>query len=97
MENDLSIKFFDETFMEIFDTNIRSLLRTMFEIDGKHPINKKKANEWILSQKTELKQKVARHLIKNTTYVTFREFYIGIGKLIKEFFHNSQTIMFLSP
>jgi hypothetical protein len=80
----------DTNFRDSLDTNIHSLLTTMFEISGKYSMNKKRANEWVLSQKTKLKRRVAKHFINNTTYVTFNEYFLGIGKLIKD---NYETIV----
>ena len=75
-------EFIDDDFLNNLDENITSLLNTMFTISGKHAINSEKADKWVNSQKTTLKRKVARHFIKNTNYVTFREYFHGIGKLI---------------
>lgn len=75
--------YIDTEFATHLDENIRSLLHTMFAISGKHRINSQKATRWVQAQKTPLKRKVARHFIRNTTYVTFREYFNGIGQLVK--------------
>ena len=76
-------KYIDTHFATNLDENITSLLHTMFAISGKHGINPNKATRWVSAQKTPLKREVARHLIDHTVYVTFREYFNGIGKLIK--------------
>lgn len=77
-------EFIDAEFLKNLDENITSLLNTMFTISGKHAINSEKATKWVNSQKTQLKRKVARHFITNTKYVSFHEYYNGIGKLIHD-------------
>ena len=76
-------KYIDTHFATNLDENITSLLHTMFAISGKHGINPNKSTRWVSAQKTPLKREVARHLIDHTVYVTFREYFNGIGKLIK--------------
>ena len=94
-------KYIDHEFKEKFDESIHSLLQTMFAISGKHGIHSEKATQWVNAQKTPLKRRVARYFIQNTTYVTFREYFNGIGQLVKDNYEHitngaQQIILYVS-
>lgn len=74
----------DVNFNKNYGKNIKWILEQKEKIDGSGKINSTLADEWIKSQKTELKQDVAKFFIENTTYVTFGEYFAAIGVLVAD-------------
>jgi hypothetical protein len=79
----------DMDFKDNYEKNIEWILGEKNKLNGSRNIDPTLASVWIDSQKTQLKRNVARFFIKNTTYVTFDEYFEAIGILI---FNNYERI-----
>lgn len=71
-------------FLLRYDENIKSLLHKKENFSGTKSIDQNKSANWVKSQKTVLKRRVAQFFIDNTVYVSFSDFFGGIGELIKK-------------
>jgi hypothetical protein len=78
----MSILDVDHSFINKYDVNIKSILSKKAEISGTKSISSDLAEEWINSQKTELKKNVAKFFIHNTVYVSFDDYFNGIKSLV---------------
>ena len=76
-------------FLEQYEKTIMTLLEKKKTLSGTKRIDETQAKTWVQLQKTPLKKKVAQFFIDNTIYVSFSEFFDGIGELIKT---NYETI-----
>lgn len=72
----------DKAFVNDYEFNIESILSKKNEISGTKRIDTNSSEDWINSQKTQLKKDVAKFFIENTIYVSFNEYFDSIGNLV---------------